>query len=224
MPTNSIETNQMVSEQTDNPATNSQNIETPTIKVEPIDEPTKQIKQPSKRQLKRMRRKANFRRRNQQERRDKIQQQNQLIGPQSPYFQEPIRHRSTSVQPDRKFCFMINYSHDQNVTPKSSKLDRPPRVSRTQAIMGNPVNSSAIATLPIEQQQAAWNQTIQTAPSSAEMNEIQCQYENGSLESTSTQSEVCYILPGTFQDQTLLRASLDTQVYGYKERKKQRNR
>ena len=126
----------------------------------------------------------------------------------------------------KHYCYMINDPYDHNVTPKSSRINQPTHMSRTRAILENPVNNSVISKLPMQCQLSAWKQTIESAPTSAEMNRIQYQYEfePDSLESSSTNTDVCYIPPTTRQDTTLLRASLDTRMTDPKERGKQRNR
>ena len=121
---------------------------------------------------------------------------------------------------------MINDPYDHNKTPNSSRIKQPKFVDRMKAIKENPVNLSVVLQVPLEYRPLAWKRIIETTPTSVEMNQIQYQYEFNpeALESTSTNTNVHYILPTTHQNPTLLRALLDTQVQDPKERKKQRER
>ena len=183
----------------------------------------------SKRQRKRMRRRQHLRRRNQQNGHGSAtfdldpEERPQGLNHQP----NPRRYRQrapTQVQGEIKhYCLMINDPYDHNRTANSSRINRPNDVNRIGAIMENPVNNNVISQLPLDYQSSAWKRTIETTPTSVEMNQIQfqCELTPEALEPTDT--NVRYILPTTYQDQTLLRASLDTKVRDPEERRKQRS-
>ena len=204
----------------------SQNIETPGV-------PPQEPKSMSKRQLKRMRRRQHLRRNEQQKRQGNDDAElDPTERPQGLNYQDNSRRQgrrrtSKQVQEEPKhYCLMINDPYDHNKTPNSSRINRPNVVNRIRAIMENPVNNSVILQLPMEHQRSAWEQTIESTPTSVEMNQIQyqCEFTPETLEPSSTATDVRYILPTTYQDPTLLRASLDTQVLDPRERKRQRSR
>ena len=192
--------------------------------------PPKEPRMLSKRQMKRMRHRQNMRQRNQQNGQENPPQiMDQTERPQGLIHQHNLRHRGRrapkQIQEEPKhYCLMINDPYDHNKTPNSSTINRPNIVSRTRAIMENPVNNSVISQLPLEYQPSAWKQTIESTPTCVEINQIQyqCEFKPDTLEPTNT--NVRYILPTTIQNRTQLRASLDTQVHDSKERTKQRNR